>query len=206
MLPGSENTTSDCCFSPWAAIPQFTVTPQDQSVLEGHTVDFACTASGYPVPVIAWTRGGSPLPLDRRHAVLSSGTLRITRVAAHDEGEYECQAVSAVGTTRVAVQLSIQQRGECAHVGAAVLRDWSSERLLRHWECSLARFFVFFLVRHSVSAFPPTGLKRQKGVVVNVVSEGKQFSPFFFLFLSGKCELNTVFSFCQQRPLNTAGL
>ncbi|GLD56361.1 peroxidasin homolog, partial [Lates japonicus] len=92
------------------AIPQFTVTPHDQSVLEGHTVDFPCEASGYPQPVIAWTRGGSPLPLDRRHVVLSSGTLRITRVAAHDEGQYECQAVSPVGTVRTAVQLSIQQR------------------------------------------------------------------------------------------------
>lgn len=94
------------------AIPQFTVTPQDHSVLEGHTVDFSCEATGYPQPVIAWTRGGSPLPLDRRHVVLSSGTLRITRVAAHDEGQYECQAVSPVGTVRTAVQLSIQQRGE----------------------------------------------------------------------------------------------
>uniref|UniRef100_A0A8C9ZPM8 Peroxidasin n=1 Tax=Sander lucioperca TaxID=283035 RepID=A0A8C9ZPM8_SANLU len=87
------------------AIPQFTVTPQDQSALEGHTVDFPCEASGYPQPVIAWTRGGSPLPLDRRHVVLASGTLRITRVAAHDEGQYECQAVSPVGTVRTAVQL-----------------------------------------------------------------------------------------------------
>ncbi|TWW71621.1 Peroxidasin -like protein [Takifugu flavidus] len=92
------------------AIPQFTLTPQDQSVLEGHTVDFPCEASGYPQPVIAWTRGGSPLPLDHRH-VVSSGALRITSVEAHDEGEYECQAISPVGNVRIAVQLSIQQRG-----------------------------------------------------------------------------------------------
>uniref|UniRef100_A0A9J8DFM0 Peroxidasin n=1 Tax=Cyprinus carpio carpio TaxID=630221 RepID=A0A9J8DFM0_CYPCA len=78
------------------ARPQFTVTPQDQSVLEGHTVDFPCEASGYPQPVIAWTRGGSPLPNDRRHVVLSSGSLRISRVALHDQGQYECQAVSPV--------------------------------------------------------------------------------------------------------------
>uniref|UniRef100_H3CS91 Peroxidasin n=1 Tax=Tetraodon nigroviridis TaxID=99883 RepID=H3CS91_TETNG len=92
------------------AIPHFTVKPQDQSVLEGQTVDFLCEASGYPQPVIAWTRGGSPLPLDRRHVVLSSGALRITRVEAHDEGEYECQAVSPVGTVRTSAQLNIQQR------------------------------------------------------------------------------------------------
>uniref|UniRef100_A0A8L0DMV9 Peroxidasin n=1 Tax=Oncorhynchus mykiss TaxID=8022 RepID=A0A8L0DMV9_ONCMY len=92
------------------ATPQFTVTPQDQSVLEGHTVDFTCEASGYPQPVIAWTRGGSPLPQDRRHLVLSTGTLRIARVATHDEGQYECQAVSPLGTVRTTVQLNIQQR------------------------------------------------------------------------------------------------
>ncbi|KAG7465745.1 hypothetical protein MATL_G00156750 [Megalops atlanticus] len=92
------------------AIPQFTVTPQDQSVLEGHTVDFPCEASGYPQPVIAWTRGGSSLPTDRRHVVLSTGTLRIARVAPHDQGQYECQAISPVGTVRTAVQLTIQQR------------------------------------------------------------------------------------------------
>ncbi|KTF83156.1 hypothetical protein cypCar_00015865, partial [Cyprinus carpio] len=91
------------------ARPQFTVTPQDQSVLEGHTVDFPCEASGYPQPVIAWTRGGSPLPNDRRHVVLSSGSLRISRVALHDQGQYECQAVSPVGTVRAAVHLNILQ-------------------------------------------------------------------------------------------------
>uniref|UniRef100_A0A3P8UDY7 Peroxidasin n=1 Tax=Cynoglossus semilaevis TaxID=244447 RepID=A0A3P8UDY7_CYNSE len=92
------------------AVPEFTVTPQDLSVVEGQSVDFPCEARGYPQPVIAWTRGGSPLPLDRRLVVLSSGTLRITRVAAHDEGQYECQAVSPVGSVQTAVQLGIQQR------------------------------------------------------------------------------------------------
>ncbi|XP_017546292.1 peroxidasin [Pygocentrus nattereri] len=92
------------------AVPQFTVTPQDQSVLEGHTVDFPCEATGYPQPVIAWTRSGSPLPGDRRHVVLSTGTLRISHVAPHDQGQYECQAVSPVGSVGAAVQLNIQQR------------------------------------------------------------------------------------------------
>uniref|UniRef100_A0A3P9KYW7 Peroxidasin n=1 Tax=Oryzias latipes TaxID=8090 RepID=A0A3P9KYW7_ORYLA len=92
------------------ATPQLTVPPQDQTVLESHTVEFPCEASGYPPPVIAWTRGGSALPPDRRHVVLSSGTLRITRVAAHDEGQYECQAVSPVGTVQASVQLRVEQR------------------------------------------------------------------------------------------------
>ena len=42
-----------------AALPQFTVTPQDRTVIEGQTVDFQCEAKGYPQPVIAWTKGGT---------------------------------------------------------------------------------------------------------------------------------------------------
>uniref|UniRef100_A0A3Q2QIY6 Peroxidasin n=1 Tax=Fundulus heteroclitus TaxID=8078 RepID=A0A3Q2QIY6_FUNHE len=98
------------CQSNQATRPQFTVTPQDQSVSEGQTVDFPCEASGYPTPLIIWTRGGSPLTSDRRLVTLASGTLRITRVAAHDEGQYECEAVSSVGTARTTVQLTIEQR------------------------------------------------------------------------------------------------
>ncbi|XP_054834176.1 peroxidasin homolog isoform X1 [Eublepharis macularius] len=92
------------------AVPQFTVTPQDRAVIEGQTVDFPCEAQGYPQPVIAWTKGGSQLSVDRRHLVLSSGTLRISRVALHDQGQYECQAVNIVGSQRVAVHLSVQPR------------------------------------------------------------------------------------------------
>lgn len=55
---------------------------------------------------------GSPLPNDRRHVVLSTGSLRISRVALHDQAQYECQAVSPVGTARAAVHLNILQAGE----------------------------------------------------------------------------------------------
>lgn len=44
------------------ALPQFTVTPQDKTVIEGQTVDFPCEAQGYPQPVIAWTKGGKCVP------------------------------------------------------------------------------------------------------------------------------------------------
>ncbi|MGH0149173.1 UNVERIFIED_CONTAM: hypothetical protein FKN15_062838, partial [Acipenser sinensis] len=92
------------------ATPQFTVIPEDQVVVEGHTVDLTCEAQGYPRPEIAWTRGGSPLPTDRRHVVLSTGTLRIASVAPHDQGQYECLAINIVGSVRTAVQLTVQHR------------------------------------------------------------------------------------------------
>uniref|UniRef100_A0A4W3HGG3 Peroxidasin n=1 Tax=Callorhinchus milii TaxID=7868 RepID=A0A4W3HGG3_CALMI len=92
------------------APPQFTVLPQDQAVVEGHSVDFHCEAQGNPTPVIAWTKGGSQLPGDRRHIVQSTGTLRISGVAPHDQGQYECQAINIVGARQVTVQLTVQHR------------------------------------------------------------------------------------------------
>nr|XP_030700354.1 peroxidasin homolog isoform X3 [Globicephala melas] len=92
------------------ALPQFTVTPQDRAVIEGQTVEFHCEAKGYPQPVIAWTKGGSQLSVDRRHLVLSSGTLRISGVALHDQGQYECQAVNIIGSQSVTAHLTVQAR------------------------------------------------------------------------------------------------
>lgn len=92
------------------ALPQFTVTPQDRVVIEGQTVDFQCEAKGNPPPVIAWTKGGSQLSVDRRHLVLSSGTLRISGVALHDQGQYECQAVNIIGSQKVVAHLTVQPR------------------------------------------------------------------------------------------------
>ncbi|XP_053565707.1 peroxidasin homolog isoform X2 [Bombina bombina] len=107
------------------AIPQFTVVPQDRNVFEGHTVDFHCEAQGYPQPVIAWTKGGNQLSVDRRHQVLSSGTLRITRVALHDQGQYECQAVNIVGSKSTSAHLTVQAR--VTPVFATVPNDMTAE-------------------------------------------------------------------------------
>lgn len=107
------------------ALPQFTVTPQDRAVTEGQTVDFHCEAKGYPQPVIAWTKGGSPLSVDRRHLVLSSGTLRISSVALHDQGQYECQAVNIIGSQRVTAHLTVQAR--VTPVFASVPSDVTAE-------------------------------------------------------------------------------
>lgn len=54
---------------------------------------------------------GGQLSVDRRHLVLSSGTLRISRVALHDQGQYECQAVNIIGSQRIVVYLTVQPRG-----------------------------------------------------------------------------------------------
>ncbi|KAG8520823.1 Peroxidasin-like protein, partial [Galemys pyrenaicus] len=92
------------------APPQFTVSPKDQVVLEGHAVEFLCKAEGIPFPVIAWTKAGGQLPQEGRHSVLSSGALRIDHVAQHDQGQFECQAVSPLGVKKLSVQLTVKPK------------------------------------------------------------------------------------------------
>ncbi|KAG3274182.1 peroxidasin like [Ictidomys tridecemlineatus] len=93
------------------APPQFVRSPEDQVVLEEHAVELLCEAEGRPPPVILWTKAGRQLPVEGRHTVLSSGTLRIDRVAQHDEGQYECQAVSPLGVKKVSVHLTVKPKG-----------------------------------------------------------------------------------------------
>ncbi|XP_011929157.1 PREDICTED: peroxidasin-like protein isoform X4 [Cercocebus atys] len=93
------------------APPQFTVAPKDQVVLEEHAVEWLCEADGNPPPVIVWTKTGGQLPVEGRHTVLSSGTLRIDHAAQHDQGQYECQAVSSLGVKKVSVQLTVKPKG-----------------------------------------------------------------------------------------------
>uniref|UniRef100_A0A452TJJ9 Lactoperoxidase n=1 Tax=Ursus maritimus TaxID=29073 RepID=A0A452TJJ9_URSMA len=92
------------------APPQFTIIPKDQVVLEGHTVEFLCEAEGNPPPIIAWTKAGGQLPQEGLHTVLSSGTLRIDHAAHHDQGQYECQAVSPLGVKKASVQLTVKPK------------------------------------------------------------------------------------------------
>uniref|UniRef100_A0A8C7BBH8 Lactoperoxidase n=1 Tax=Neovison vison TaxID=452646 RepID=A0A8C7BBH8_NEOVI len=92
------------------APPQFRVIPKDQVVLEGHTAEFLCEAEGNPPPIIAWTKAGRQLSQESLHTVLSSGTLRIEHAAHHDQGQYECQAVSPLGVKKVSVQLTVKPK------------------------------------------------------------------------------------------------
>uniref|UniRef100_A0A8C8WC56 Lactoperoxidase n=1 Tax=Panthera leo TaxID=9689 RepID=A0A8C8WC56_PANLE len=92
------------------APPQFTRIPKDQMVLEGHSVEFLCEAEGNPPPIIAWTKAGGQLPQEGPHTVLSSGTLRIDHAAHHDQGQYECQAVSPLGVKKASVQLTVKPK------------------------------------------------------------------------------------------------
>ncbi|KAI8499172.1 hypothetical protein Bbelb_229360, partial [Branchiostoma belcheri] len=96
------------------ASPTFTVSPQDTEVLAGQSVTLECSASGYPLPEITWSRHDRPgppppaLPTDPRFTVMRSGALHITNVRQEDHGLYRCEAANDQDTIVATAQLIVQ--------------------------------------------------------------------------------------------------
>ncbi|CAH1252882.1 PXDN [Branchiostoma lanceolatum] len=96
------------------ASPTFTVSPQDTEVLAGQSVTLECSASGYPLPDITWSRHDRPgppppaLPSDPQFTLMRSGALHITNVQQEDHGLYRCEASNDQDTIIATAQLIVQ--------------------------------------------------------------------------------------------------
>ncbi|XP_028515782.1 hemicentin-1 [Exaiptasia diaphana] len=78
--------------------PRFTVVPEEfQTVTEGSTVNLTCSASGYPTPVITWSRLFGSFPSER--SVQRSGKLTIKKFRRSDGVTYQCKAVNLLGSS-----------------------------------------------------------------------------------------------------------
>ncbi|KAM5135419.1 LOW QUALITY PROTEIN: peroxidasin homolog [Mantella aurantiaca] len=97
-------------------LKKFSVVPRDQTVAEGGDVEFLCSTSGRPAPVITWTKDGGELPNDGRYTILESGALHILRAVIKDSGQYQCHATSSMGVNSVSARLYVQL-GDTARVG-----------------------------------------------------------------------------------------
>ena len=80
------------------------VQPQQIRVALGQTAEFRCSATGYPLPALHWTKVGGQMP--DAHFV-RDGILRIDRVSESDGGTYKCIARSQYGSGEVTVQLHV---------------------------------------------------------------------------------------------------
>ena len=75
-------------------LPRFTVKPPSRVVAySGDTLRLNCSATGDPQPVINWKKQGGQLPVGRSQQI--DGALVIRGIAAEDEGNYICFAISA---------------------------------------------------------------------------------------------------------------
>ncbi|CAH1772788.1 unnamed protein product, partial [Owenia fusiformis] len=89
--------------------PTLTEKPRDQTIIEGHGVQFVCRPEGHPNPVITWTKDGDPIPDSGRHRITSAGAvLKIDQVTSEDEAIYKCLAVNIAGRADAAAQLRVR--------------------------------------------------------------------------------------------------
>ncbi|XP_064423963.1 basement membrane-specific heparan sulfate proteoglycan core protein isoform X2 [Latimeria chalumnae] len=85
--------------------PKITVEEPAITVVAGSTATLRCKATGYPTPIISWSKLRAPLPW--QHKVVNS-TLVIPRVGQQDSGQYICNASNSIGFTEFFIMLDVE--------------------------------------------------------------------------------------------------
>uniref|UniRef100_A0ABM5GDB4 Hemicentin-1 n=1 Tax=Pogona vitticeps TaxID=103695 RepID=A0ABM5GDB4_9SAUR len=80
--------------------PKATVSPKNQTFIEGSEVSIGCSATGYPKPTIVWTHNDMFLMGSHRYRLTLEGTLVIKNTVPKDAGLYGCLASNAAGTIK----------------------------------------------------------------------------------------------------------
>ncbi|KAM6434636.1 basement membrane-specific heparan sulfate proteoglycan core protein isoform 6-T6 [Liasis olivaceus] len=89
------------------SVPQVAAQPEVKEVSAGSTVVFPCTASGFPVPEIKWTKLEGELPSDAR---LEGSSLTIPAARPEDTGVYVCTASNRQGKGTAFSMLKVRER------------------------------------------------------------------------------------------------
>jgi neuronal cell adhesion protein len=78
-------------------------------MIAGEDVRLECSASGYPTPVISWTRDeveGAVQPNDK-YEIVTGGSLLIKSVASADADVYRCYAENTWGRVQAIATLTV---------------------------------------------------------------------------------------------------
>ena len=81
----------------------------------GETVKLVCPITGYPQPMIVWSKNGEQIDSDftwDRHRVTKKSGLKIKNVSEDDTGVFECKGVNGFGSETVRVELIVVAREE----------------------------------------------------------------------------------------------
>ena len=84
------------------------VSPPTIPIQLGQTVKLDCSAGGYPIPTIAWSRDGhEELPISSRKR--PNGSLIIESLKKEDRGQYVCVAKNSLGMKSHSVILQLSE-------------------------------------------------------------------------------------------------
>ena len=100
--------------------PSFIEWPRDQTAFEEATVEFACSADGYPSPGLVWTKDDAPLAADGRTSI-GLVRMRIERVRKSDQGRYKCTIDNQVNTLESEATLTVLSSPDATSTPAPTL-------------------------------------------------------------------------------------
>ena len=87
--------------------PTFVESPKNQTIPNGHTASFPCTALGDPRPSITWYKSHDLITSNARYHILANQTLVIYSVTAQDSGSLTCRAMNEAGTREAKAYLLV---------------------------------------------------------------------------------------------------
>ena len=84
------------------------MSPKNQTVPEGNTARFTCTATGFPKPARTWKFNDASLPpLAIEKSTEEGYQLLLPNVTKHMEGTYKCTAINKAGNATSTATLRI---------------------------------------------------------------------------------------------------
>jgi len=83
--------------------------PTSMTIEEGGDVQFECSASGSPVPLIKWVLNGDSVDRDP-HMSTQGGRLIIKKVEKRHAGIYQCFASNSLGNAYGLTMLQVQPK------------------------------------------------------------------------------------------------
>ncbi|KAJ8016910.1 hypothetical protein DPEC_G00012250 [Dallia pectoralis] len=89
------------------SLPQIAALPEQKEVTVGSDAIMPCEASGYPMPVIKWSKLDAELP---SKCVQVVNTLTVPKVTHDDSGTYVCTATNKQGKVEAFTRLKVHDR------------------------------------------------------------------------------------------------
>ncbi|XP_066264071.1 muscle M-line assembly protein unc-89-like isoform X4 [Branchiostoma lanceolatum] len=93
--------------------PEFLSKPEDQTVMEGESVEFSCEVEGDPEPQVIWSKDSHPLHEGGQFSITTvdfSSTLEIDNVTLDNKGTYTCTIRNKHGEKKCTVTLNVDER------------------------------------------------------------------------------------------------